>query len=157
MTPHAINGPLADVVTRVGALQAEPDEMGAGRPKASRGTSNGNSSGSAEDRRRRKVWLLDTYRANVDVLPYHEGAEVLWEEVAQGLGVKACRCYRCGKLLTMELITVDRIIPGCLGGTYRRDNIRPACKTCNESTGGKLAHVRKPKRKRAPARKVIPY
>lgn len=112
----------------------------AGAKPARRGTSNGNSAGSAEDRRRRKVWLRDTYRADVDVLPYHEGADTLWEEVPRGMGVTACRCYRCGKLLTLELITVDRIKPGCEGGTYARTNIRPACRTCNESTGGKLAH-----------------
>ena len=131
--------------------------------KTSRGTSNGNSAGSAEDRRRRKVWLLDTYRANVDVFNGMSSVSEIIIDVdgvnacQQGEGDSACRCYRCGKLLTLELITVDRIKPGCLGGTYRRNNIRPACKTCNESTGGKLAHVRKPKRKRAPARKVVPY
>lgn len=47
----------------------------------------------------------------------------------------ACRCYRCGQLLTVDTVTVDRIRPGCQGGTYRRDNIRPACGTCNSSTG----------------------
>jgi hypothetical protein len=48
----------------------------------------------------------------------------------------ACRCYRCGALLTVETVTVDRIKPGCQGGTYRRDNIRPACGPCNSETGG---------------------
>ena len=86
------------------------------------------------------MWLIETYRADVDVkvirgrfsttpivvLPVLIGTE----------GCEAaCRCYRCGHLLTAETLTVDRIIPGCRGGTYRRDNIRPACATCNSSTG----------------------
>jgi hypothetical protein len=36
-------------------------------------------------------------------------------------------------------ITVDRIVPGRDGGTYRRNNIRPACGPCNSETGGALA------------------
>jgi hypothetical protein len=55
----------------------------------------------------------------------------------------ACRCYRCGKLLTVDTVTVDRIVPGCVktamfpnGGTYVRHNIRPACGDCNSKTGG---------------------
>lgn len=106
-----------------------------------RGTSNGNSSGNSEDRRRRKAWLLDTFQADVDTLPYHYPADpekVFWEAVPLGTGAKACRCYRCGTLLTFETLTVDRIIPGCRGGKYRRDNIRPACGPCNEKTGGSL-------------------
>jgi hypothetical protein len=55
-----------------------------------------------------------------------------------GEGVPACRCYRCGALLTKDTVTADRIIPGCQGGTYRRNNIRPACLTCNSSTGAKV-------------------
>lgn len=103
-----------------------------------RGTTNGNARGGSEDRRRRREWLVQTYRANEDVIlidtflvdplvvgviPGTEGAH------------PACRCYRCGQLLTADTLTVDRIIPGCRGGTYARTNIRPACGTCNSSTG----------------------
>jgi hypothetical protein len=61
-----------------------------------------------------------------------------------------CRCYRCGVLLYNPdappllvpgralPLTIDRIIPGCHGGTYRRNNIRPACGPCNSETGGGL-------------------
>ena len=121
---------------------------------ARRGTSNGNARGSTEDRRRRRVWLVQTYRANVDVLDaetrYPNGiAPIGWYSVAPiGLGIPACRCYRCGALLTDASITVDRIIPGCMGGTYRRSNIRPACGPCNESTGGALATLKKKRRKK---------
>lgn len=83
-----------------------------------------------------------------------------------------CRCYRCGILLynpdaypagiasvpasfiveygtqvwAAKPLTIDRIIPGCKGGTYRRNNIRPACGMCNSETGGALAeHGKKTK------------
>lgn len=106
---------------------------------ATRGTSNGNQRGSATDRRARRAWMITNYASNV---PGY------------------CRCYRCGVLLynpdnhpnivlgsSIELelsngqlhhavpLTIDRIIPGCQGGTYRRQNIRPACGHCNSETG----------------------
>lgn len=114
-----------------------------------RGTSNGNSSGSAENRRRRKRWLIETYRANVDasVARDEDGCVYDVQEYNPRLDSctgytsgpnPACRCYRCGDLLVFETVTVDRIIPGCQGGTYRRNNIRPACGKCNSETGGAL-------------------
>jgi 5-methylcytosine-specific restriction endonuclease McrA len=100
-----------------------------------RGTTNGNARGNVEDRRRRREWLVQTYRADQDViivpaLPVALGGFTPYP-------VPACRCYRCGTLLTAEDVTVDRIVPGCQGGTYRRNNIRPACAGCNSSTGGR--------------------
>jgi hypothetical protein len=104
---------------------------------ARRGTTNGNARGGSDERRRRRAWLVETYRANVDVvaieLPY---GPVIVEVVIGTEGSEpACRCYRCGVLLTVDTVTVDRIRPGCQGGTYRRDNIRPACGRCNSQTG----------------------
>lgn len=84
-----------------------------------RGTSNSNSRGSSEDRRRRKQFLLDKF----------------------GDGTVA-KCYRCPEILNFLTVTVDRVVPGCEGGTYRRDNIRPACAPCNTSTGGQLGAAR---------------
>lgn len=107
--------------------------------KTRRGTSNTNARGSAEDRRRRREYLVTTYRANVDAMPRLDGT---LRAVPQGRGIPACRCFRCGCLLTSGTVTVDRIVPGCQGGTYRRSNIRPACATCNESTGGALGAAR---------------
>jgi hypothetical protein len=109
------------------------------RPASRRGTTNGNARGGSDDRRRRREWLIETYRADYD-LAVIEGLEF-----AGGLAVlpgtegsrPACRCYRCGALLTSETVTVDRIVPGCQGGTYRRGNIRPACGPCNSETGGR--------------------
>lgn len=115
-----------------------------------RGTTNRNVRGNSDDRRRRREWLVENYRANTDanvhliesgqliVLPadchgtYSDDVEVTKD-------VPACRCYRCGCLLTVDTVRVDRIVPGCRGGTYRRSNIRPACSRCNSETGGVLA------------------
>lgn len=84
-----------------------------------RGTTNGNARGNVRDRLARRIWLVLTFRS---------------DEFVDGV-IETCRCYRCGKLLTVKTVTVDRIVPGCHGGTYRRNNIRPACGTCNSATG----------------------
>ena len=83
-----------------------------------RGTSNKNVRGSSYDVRARKHYLLVTYESDI--------------------GPGTCRCYRCGTLLDFFLLTVDRIKPGCRGGTYARHNIRPACGSCNSQTGGSV-------------------
>lgn len=93
--------------------------------------------GNVTDRQRRRAWLLETYRADVD-LPDMPGVHFPPPDVPVGRGIPACRCYRCGCLLTIETLTVDRIVPGCKGGTYRRTNIRPACSDCNSETGRAL-------------------
>lgn len=105
---------------------------------ARRGTTNGNARGGSDDRRRRREWLVQTYRANRDLLILEWAHTSAWPvdvEVGTPGAVPACRCYRCGLLLTVNTLTVDRVIPGCQGGTYARSNIRPACGTCNSSTG----------------------
>lgn len=79
---------------------------------------------------------MQTYRADVDVDPIRVGDTPSWCEL--GSGIPACRCYRCAALLTVDTVTSDRIVPGCQGGTYRRNNIRPACGGCNSETGGAL-------------------
>ena len=81
-----------------------------------RGTSNSNARGSAASRRIRKRWLLDNHGDGVTV-----------------------PCAFCAAPLTFDTVTVDRHpIPGCNGGTYRRNNIRAACGTCNSVYGGAL-------------------
>lgn len=85
--------------------------------RARRGTSSENLRGSAEDRRRRKRYLLDTY----------------------GDG-QTTRCAFCKGMLTYDTVTVDRYpIPGRAGGRYTRDNIRPACGPCNSEDRGLTA------------------
>jgi hypothetical protein len=93
----------------------------------------GNARGGSDTRRHRREWLVETFRADRDALGAFSAGDA-----PLGRGVPACRCYRCGRLLTVEIVTVDRIVPGCKGGTYRRGNIRPACASCNSETGGGL-------------------
>lgn len=117
---------------------------------SARGTTNSNVRGSATSRRVRKAWLVECFRANVDVIPNVErigdrlfplSGNML--EVPLGEGQPACRCFRCGDLLTKETVTVDRVLCGIEGGRYRRENIRPACGPCNSSLGGTLAAARR--------------
>jgi 5-methylcytosine-specific restriction endonuclease McrA len=91
-----------------------------------RGTTNRNNRGSATDRRARKQYLLDQF----------------------GDGTTApCALHvstNCQEAVTFETITVDRHpIPGCEGGRYTRDNIRPACGPCNQTDGGRLGNERR--------------
>lgn len=87
-----------------------------------RGTSNTNSRGSSSDRRIRKQWLLDNF----------------------GDGTIAICSFECGTELTFDTITVDRYpISGIEGGTYKRDNIRPACGRCNSADGAAMGAARR--------------
>ena|SRR3982750_1113912 len=72
------------------------------------GRPGGDLRGNAAARRARKGYLL-----------------ILW-----GNG-EFCPCSYCGHCLTSATLEVDRIIPGSLGGSYRRENIIPACRSCN--------------------------
>lgn len=82
---------------------------------SARGTSNTNDRGGSPARRARKAFLLSKF----------------------GDGYTA-PCAWCEFELDWFTITVDRIIAGVLGGSYRRDNIQPACMTCNSVEGSKL-------------------
>jgi hypothetical protein len=149
-----------------------------------RGVSNGNERGSSKARRSRKIFLLETYAADVRALKvtFEDGEVVtvlskssedfdrVWKTESDAMRdhgdpveieeVRCCRCYRCGKPLVFETLTVDRIVPGCRktaefpkGGTYRRSNIRPACGDCNSETGGALANAKALKRKKVTGRR----
>lgn len=129
-----------------------------------RGTTNRNERGNTADRLARRQWLVETYRADVDVIlvtAAETGKTYRW--VPKSLEAQAsiefdliddtfysnvetlpaCRCFHCGLILTVHEVTVDRIIPGCKGGTYRRNNIRPACEPCNQKLGSQLGVARK--------------
>lgn len=80
-----------------------------------RGTSNSNDRGGSHSRRRRRIWLIAAWG---------DGTHVL--------------CVFCGAILTEATVTVDRIIPGVLEGSYERGNIRPACLSCNSTEGNRL-------------------
>lgn len=85
-----------------------------------RGTSNGNAAGSSAERRVRRQWLLDTFG---------DGITAPCSLALPGV---------CAGRVDIVTLTVDRIVPGCKGGTYRRSNIRPACMPCNSTHGGAL-------------------
>lgn len=110
---------------------------------AARGTTNRNARGGSKDRAARRQWLVETFRANVDVGPHPPAPNGNRIQYPLGGGIPACRCYRCGVLLTVDEVSADRIIPGAEGGTYRRNNIRPACAPCQSHTGGKLSGQRR--------------
>ena len=44
-------------------------------------------------------------------------------------------CAACGKELTYKSATLDRIVPGALGGGYVFKNVRLTCAECNNSKG----------------------
>lgn len=75
----------------------------------------GEKRGSAADRRARKLWMLATW----------------------GTG-KTCPCVHCGKRLNYETVEADRIVPG---GSYRRENVQPACRACNLARSNNLDWV----------------
>jgi hypothetical protein len=79
------------------------------------------SRGNTRDRLRRKRWLLSP---------------------AAGFGGngRSVPCaFGCGARVTLATVTVDRHpVPGCKGGRYTRNNIRPACGPCNSAHGNTL-------------------
>lgn len=64
--------------------------------------------GSAKARRARRLWLWQTNNVAGLIL-----------------------CWRCELVMFFEDFEVDRIVPGCKGGTYARHNIAPVCSPCN--------------------------
>lgn len=94
-----------------------------------RGTSNGNSSGNAKSRRAQKCWILSWF----------------------GDGI-SCQCFSCGRVLVYSTLERDRIIPGALGGTYARGNLRPSCGPCNRRSGNL---VRDMIRRKVPKRTIL--
>jgi hypothetical protein len=98
-----------------------------------RGTSNTNVRGSSAARRVRREYLVREFRADVDV------DLTTGRPVPRGEGEPACRCYRCGALLTVMNVSSDRWpVPGMRGGRYIRENLRPSCLACASATGNEL-------------------
>lgn len=85
-------------------------------PTARRTRPGGEKRGNSADRRRRKVWMLSHF----------------------GNGV-TCSCLHCERELTFETVEADRIVPG---GSYRRDNVQPACRRCNAQRSNNIDWVR---------------
>jgi len=98
----------------------------------SRGTTNKNVTGNSKDRAARRRRLVDRFG--------------WWVTLPDGTVVGIVCCYRCAVPLLQDAdddapgqsVTVDRIVPGCQGGTYEDGNTRPCCGPCDEETGGYL-------------------
>lgn len=70
----------------------------------------GDKRGSSGDRKRRREWLVSVVAG------------------FGGDGTKVPCYWECGRELTEQTVEADRIIAG---GSYRRENIVPACRPCN--------------------------
>lgn len=88
-----------------------------------RGSTNRNERGGSDERRRRKQFLL---------VEFGNGTEAPCQLKVSD---------RCLGMVTMDTISVDRIVPKASGGTYRRDNIRPACGPCQSRQGGLIGNA----------------
>lgn len=147
-----------------------------------RSTSNSNTRGSSYQRRAHREWLVQEFRADVSIIrvmppldddillhPLNRQLFDLWVRRLNGAPdpndpyaglpyelVPACRCYRCGKLLTADEVSPDRWpIAGVDGGRYVRGNTRPSCEGCNTSTGSALGHARKAAKRAAKAARAV--
>ena len=80
--------------------------------------------------------LIDILTAEMDVL---------MDDIVEGKsgGTTVLCAFGCGAELTVETATLDRYpIGGHDGGTYRKDNVRAACGSCNSRHGSLDMHVR---------------
>lgn len=76
----------------------------------------GDKRGSAATRRARKNWLLGAISdRSLGLAPF-------------GGNGTTVPCVFCKEDLTFATLEADRIIPG---GSYRRENVQPACRPCN--------------------------
>lgn len=85
-----------------------------------RGTTNRNARGSSYSRAARRAWLMKTFGDG------------------EFVDCQLAAVPDCWVAMSVWTVSADRIKPGARGGTYRRDNIRPACPPCQSHTGGKL-------------------
>lgn len=58
-------------------------------------------------------------------------------------------CELCG----VPADTIDHIVPIALGGTDDSDNLRPLCRRCNSTLGGRVGQARSKARRRRVGRR----
>lgn len=87
-------------------------------------TTNRNQRGGSAQRRARREWLVNTFGDG------------------EFVDCKLAATPDCWVAMTKWTVSADRIVPGILGGTYKRSNIQPACPACQSHTGGKLGAQR---------------
>lgn len=85
------------------------------KPKRAGGEKRGNS----KNRRARKEWMVSP---------------------ASGFGGNGAEvpCVHCGNWTGGRELHADRMVPG---GSYARDNIQPACASCNQSRSDKADYL----------------
>lgn len=144
-----------------------------------RSTSNSNTRGSSYQRRAHRQWLVEQFRADVDVIVVHDPVGELtiryreaWQyrqmlrrlepgtsDPFSGMPydlVPVCRCWRCGELLTAEEVSPDRWpVAGVDGGRYVKGNTRPSCESCNTKVGSALGHARKAAKRATKAARAV--
>lgn len=49
-----------------------------------------------------------------------------------------CRCYWCRSSFPIEQLTLDHLLPISRGGSNRLENLRLACRSCNQLRGNSL-------------------
>lgn len=103
-----------------GAVSAPPGRNNDSVVETNRRTSGGGESGSP--RRGVHVWLVRHFRANRDVVVVQLPLGPVIVEVEPGTegSEPACRCYRCGVLLTVDAVEAS----------YVTGMARPACGEC---------------------------
>ena len=52
-----------------------------------------------------------------------------------------CQCAYCMKARSLKKLTLDHVVPRCLGGTSCNDNLKLACRACNQKKANKPPHV----------------
>jgi 5-methylcytosine-specific restriction endonuclease McrA len=50
-------------------------------------------------------------------------------------------CHYCQKKLNSGTATLDHVVPRALGGTFRNENLRLACRKCNRRKGAQPPHA----------------
>ena len=125
-----------------------------------RGTSNSNVRGNTAARAARRAWLMKTYESNVpELVRCYRCCIFLYNP--DGVNISSSASPNDKKLALFEVpaegltgghrmilaspLTIDRIIPGALGGTYAKTNIRPSCQECATITGNALKAAMKAK------------
>lgn len=79
---------------------------------------------------------LKTHRRRV-LLSGSDFSEQEWDEILRLWHYHCAYCLMPQELLDVDL-TIEHVIPISRGGTHTKDNIVPACRSCNSSKGNKL-------------------
>lgn len=84
----------------------------------------------------RRTWLVQAFRADADLFVVSTDPPVAIPVLAYSEGsVPACRCYRCGALMSADEVYEDEVVRSEHGGgtsSPARPNVRPVCGRCRD-------------------------